>query len=385
MIDLTTRPEPCHLARVALCWGRAGGDVLQGAVNAGQLYGADSRAAQYLQTRAASAAGSTTNWGAELARPPAVESTQLIELARRFSGFEQMFGFMRRVDFNAVMAAERVGPVVSWTGEAVPKAFSEMALETLTGLKPLKLSGGVVHTAELQRSSPTAEAGAARALRNTLAETEDAAFFGTAAAVSGVSAAGIFSGVTGIASTDDPAEDIAVLLANFGGDLRTAFLVMPPNIAGQLALRGGIFADVSVRGGGVIGGLPVIVTAGITNDTSGGSIGLVDAARVCVAASDVFIDMSREGALEMTDATTNPPVAATVLVSLWQHNLIGLKVERFINWQLASDDAVALITGASYGSAPAAFAQSVTAGPASRVSEAQVAAAKKGKPAPGRK
>ena len=31
--------------------------------------------------------------------------------------------------------------------------------------------------------------------------------------------------------------------------------------------------------------------------------------------------------------TTNPRTAATVMRSLWQHNEVGYKVERFVNWQ----------------------------------------------------
>jgi hypothetical protein len=47
------------------------------------------------------------------------------------------------------------------------------------------------------------------------------------------------------------------------------------------------------------------------------------------------IDVSREASVQMDSAPTDPPVAATVVVSLWQLNLIGIKAERFINWKRA--------------------------------------------------
>jgi hypothetical protein len=124
---------------------------------------------------------------------------------------------------------------------------------------------------------------------------------------------------------------------------------MHPSVAAQLGLRGAQFLDVGARGG-TIGGVPVVVTSNIAGDTSGGSIGLIDAARVVVAAGDVSVDTATQAAVEMSSTPTSPVAAATVLVSLWTHNMIGLKVERFVNWQRAEDTAVALVTGADYSS-----------------------------------
>jgi hypothetical protein len=35
----------------------------------------------------------------------------------------------------------------------------------------------------------------------------------------------------------------------------------------------------------------------------------------------------------MDTALDNPPLATTLLTSLWQMNLVGLRAERFINWK----------------------------------------------------
>ena len=46
-----------------------------------------------------------------------------------------------------------------------------------------------------------------------------------------------------------------------------------------------------------------------------------------------MIDTSNQALLQMDDAPT-PATAATVVISLWAMNLIGLKVERTINWKI---------------------------------------------------
>jgi len=66
-----------------------------------------------------------------------------------------------------------------------------------------------------------------------------------------------------------------------------------------------------------------------------------------------MIDASEQASVEMnTDPIeTSSPAEQTELVSFWQRNLIGLRVDRFITWLRARDNAVALISGANYGGA----------------------------------
>ena len=45
--------------------------------------------------------------------------------------------------------------------------------------------------------------------------------------------------------------------------------------------------------------------------------------------------MSEEASLEMESVPTEPTAAATVMVSLWQRNMIGLRAERFCSWKRA--------------------------------------------------
>jgi len=54
--------------------------------------------------------------------------------------------------------------------------------------------------------------------------------------------------------------------------------------------------------------------------------------------------ISQNAAVEMDTTATSPPVAATVLVSLWQHGLVGLRLTRSINWKMARPSAVLYTT-----------------------------------------
>ena len=62
----------------------------------------------------------------------------------------------------------------------------------------------------------------------------------------------------------------------------------------------------------------------------------------------VMLDASNQASLQMDTAPTNPPTATTVMVSLWQMNMVGIRAERFINWTKRRAGAVQYITGAAY-------------------------------------
>jgi hypothetical protein len=47
----------------------------------------------------------------------------------------------------------------------------------------------------------------------------------------------------------------------------------------------------------------------------------------------VSIDISREASLQMETSPDSPATSSTTLVSLWQHNMVAIKAERFVNWK----------------------------------------------------
>ena len=49
----------------------------------------------------------------------------------------------------------------------------------------------------------------------------------------------------------------------------------------------------------------------------------------------------------MDSAPVSPADATTVMVSLWQHNTVGLRAERFANWKRVDANAVKYLTAAA--------------------------------------
>jgi len=113
------------------------------------------------------------------------------------------------------------------------------------------------------------------------------------------------------------------------------------------------FPDLT-KDGGYLYGIPVIVSEAIT------SLGSPTANMiVAVNASDVFladdggvtIDASEQASLQMDD---NPQTqdgttgTGTSLVSLWQTNMLGLRVEREITWKLVRSASVQYLSGVAY-------------------------------------
>jgi hypothetical protein len=97
--------------------------------------------------------------------------------------------------------------------------------------------------------------------------------------------------------------------------------------------------NLTAKGGSILG-VPVV-----TSQSAGSVVALVHAPSILFAdEGGVNIDVSREAAVEMNTTPTSPVTASSVLVSLWQNNLVGLRAERFINWKRARTTSVVYTT-----------------------------------------
>ena len=112
--------------------------------------------------------------------------------------------------------------------------------------------------------------------------------------------------------------------------------------------------------GGTFFGLPVVLSENVPSNPGSGDPVTGAGARLILAKAseimladdgDVMLDASNQASLEMDSAPTSPPTASTVLVSLWQHNMVGIRAERFINWTKRRAGAVQYIDSAKYGTA----------------------------------
>lgn len=229
---------------------------------------------------------------------------------------------LRKIPFGAQVPFETAGANYVWVAENAPKPASVMAFSTGVTLTPTKCLGVIVVTRELvELSGPGMEGALRDTLMNGLVSFTDRQFLDpTVAAVAGKNPASVTNGTTPITATASYATDVQSLL--------TAFFTARPNAQDAVLIaNAGHAAQLRTLNAGGGPGLPVLVS-----DAAAGHTIALDGAGVFVADGGVTIDISREASLQMNDAPDNPVTAATVQVSLWQQNLRGFRVERFVNW-----------------------------------------------------
>lgn len=238
------------------------------------------------------------------------------------------------------------GAVAAWVqeGKAIPviKANFDNA-----GMEPCKVAAITVSTEEALSAAPGIEGQLFDDLTRAVVDTLDRDFLDPAnSGVSGVTPPSITNGITPVAATSgDPAADLAALVAAFGGDLLSSYLIMQPDVAVSLAVTGK-FPDLGVRGGEAIG-LPVLTSRMAPIE----SVILFDPTGFMVAYDEeVLVESSGQGTLQMDDAPTMSSAAPTPTntVSLWQADSRAFRAVENVAWSEARSGGVAmLISGGS--------------------------------------
>jgi HK97 family phage major capsid protein/HK97 family phage prohead protease len=296
-----------------------------------------------LVLKAAVAAGTTTDatWAGPLA-PITPLTTDFLALLRPQTILGKVDAFFK-VPFNVSVASQTGGGTYQWVGQGAPKPVGKLQFGTIT-LSILKCAGIIVITEELARTStPSAEEVIRRDMIAGIAAFLDTEFIDpTKAAVAGVSPGSVTNGVTPITTAGtSPANartDIQALANAMAAALiPSAGAVLILSETNALALTNALnplgqplFPGMS-QGGGMIMGYKAIAS-----QSAGNTVALVQPSAILYADDGgVTIDVSREASLQMDSTLDNPPVATTLLTSLWQMNLVGLRAERFINWKKA--------------------------------------------------
>jgi hypothetical protein len=192
----------------------------------------------------------------------------------------------------------------------------------------------------------------------------DSTFISAAAAVAGVSPAGITNGITPIASSGTTAAAIATDLQKVAAafiaaniDPRQVTAVMNPvQLLYLMGLRGvndAAYFPTLTAEGGTIYGMRVVTTTQIpitgVAPTRVASILFIHQPSVLLASDPAIrVDVSREAAVEMSN---DPEVDSGALISLWQNNMVGLLLEQFITWARAREAGVQVLTGVPIGGA----------------------------------
>jgi hypothetical protein len=259
---------------------------------------------------------------------------------------------LRQVPFNISMPVQTGGGTYAWVGEGAPKPVGQLQFASVT-LGIAKAAGIIVISEELAKiSSPSAELVVRNDMVRGMAQYLDTQFIDpTVAAVTNVSPASITNLANGFAtagtSGDNARTDIKkaiTLLTGFNYPISETVLIMSEANAFALSTAlttNGVLVNpgMSSKGGTILG----LTT--VTSQAAGSVVALVHAPSILFADDGgVNIDVSREATVEMNTVPTSPITAASVYVSLWQANLIGLRAERFINWKRARTTAVQYTT-----------------------------------------
>lgn len=269
---------------------------------------------------------------------------------------------LRTVPFRVPLIGQTSGGAGYWVGEGQAKPLTKFDFSRTT-LEPLKVANIAVASKEvLEYSNPSADGIIRDSLVAALRERLDIDFIDPAkAAVSGVSPASITNGVSPVPSAGNDADgvraDIRALMAAFvaaNNAPTSGVWIMSSVTALALSLMQNPLGQAEFPGigmsGGTLFGLPVIVSEYVPSDSSGSYVILVNASDVYVGDEGGFsVDFSREASLQMDSAPDNPTTASTVLVSLWQRNLVGFLAEREINWAKRRTSAVQVLSGVNWG------------------------------------
>lgn len=301
-----------------------------------------------LMTKAASNPGTTLepSWAAPLAalRPL---SEAFVELARPASLIGKLTT-ASRVPFNVSIPTQIGGGTYAWVGQGAPKPVGSLSLESTT-LEIRKAAGLLVLTEELVKlTAPSSIVTLRREMIRGMSKYLDAQFTDpTVAPVGNVSPGSITYAAPSIASAGSSAAnavtDIKKLIETFiaaNPDANSIAILMSPGVATAMAVATG--SQTLGPNGGQLFGVDVHTGA------IGSRVVILDPSALLVADDgELDVTTARHASVEMESAPTSPVASGTVLLNLWTANLVGLKIDRFINWKMARANAV-LYTNVAY-------------------------------------
>jgi hypothetical protein len=105
-----------------------------------------------------------------------------------------------------------------------------------------------------------------------------------------------------------------------------------------------VFPNLGVTGGELFPG----VTAIASDSISSSAALLFDATAIVGNSEGIIPGRSEQGTIQMESAPDSPPTGATTVISLWQHDLVALRMERFFGFTLMRASGAASLSGVSY-------------------------------------
>jgi hypothetical protein len=233
-------------------------------------------------------------------------------------------------------------------GQGFPKPAGNVQLQSAT-LPILKASGIIVVTSELLKlTAPASAVVLRREMIRGMSQYLDAQLTDpTVSAVTNVSPASLTNAAPSMASAGssaaNAATDIKKLLETFTAtnpNVETMALLMSPGVAVAMAIATN--SQTLGPNGGTLFGVPVH-----TGQIGSRVIVLDPSALLLADDGGLNVTVARHASVEMDTSATSPVTAGSVYVNLWQAGLVGLKIDRFINYRMARANSV-LYTNVSY-------------------------------------
>lgn len=303
-----------------------------------------------LALKAAVAAGNTTHatWANPLVNQAI--SDDFLPLLRAATILGKITG-LKNVPFNVKIPSQTGTGTVNWVGQGLPKPVSAMAFASET-LDFAKVAGIVVLTQELVRfSNPKAEAIVRDAMVKDIAAFLDVQFTNPAvAAVANLNPASITNGAPTAAATVSPLADILGLINHFitnGLPIDGLTFIMSPANAFALAFRTNTDGSAEFPGIGLNGGSWRGVNFIVSSAVGALVIALLPSYILYADDGGVTLDASTEASIQMDSAPVDP-VATTVMVSMFQSNMVAIRAERYATWKRINTNAVKYLTATAW-------------------------------------
>ena len=267
-------------------------------------------------------------------------STGFVNSLASFGCFDAMLPDMAQIPLQGgTLGAVAISASSYSVLEGLMKPISRLSL-TGTTAAPAKCHCAIIVSQELARMSDPVQL-IERELRNSVAIASDDLFLDSVTA--GVVPATSF-GTNGTAVR----QDIEYLLRVVGTrQTSRPYLVTTPAIARTLSQKENngapAFPLLGPQGGEISPGLPLLVSDAVPV----GYLICIDASRIAGNSGEVVLSQLDEGIVQLDDAPDSPPTSITNFQSLWQLNLTGIRVERWMLAQKLTSSAVAIINNPS--------------------------------------
>lgn len=351
---MQTYPGSVFVRRaIALAFGVIGGPGTNAFAYAEKRWGARSDIVTSMQTKAMLPSAGT-GAGDPMAEVLDSEQTEFIDLLKRVSMFDRTNGIRRMSPTAPFIPDAAVRPSGYWVGES--GAIPATIMATRIGrLRRHKVASILVLPDELvQDQSQASEMFIRDLMVQAITWALDIAYLDPFNAGSASMPAAVTHDCPTFASSGDPADDVATLIANYSGSLERATFYAHPRLGAQIGLRApnGVGAACGALGG-TLAGLPLICGEASPFDSDGATLALVDAGAVAALDTGIRVSATKQATIEQADNPTgrgDTPVAVTGsnLISLYQSDMVGIKIVRDVSWERVSETSAVVVTGADY-------------------------------------